>query len=49
MFGAELNEYGNKLFAYLQQLVKLELLELRDVEKEGRTFIDVAPWNSRLV
>lgn len=49
VFGAELNEYGNKLFAYLQQLVKLELLELRDVEKEGRTFIDVAPWNSRLV
>jgi hypothetical protein len=49
VFGAELNEYGHKLFAYLQQLVKLGLLELRDAEKDGRTFIDVAPWNSRLV
>jgi len=49
VFGAELNEYGDKLFAYLQQLVKLELLELRDAERDGGTFINVAPWNSRLV
>lgn len=49
VFGAKLNEYGDKLFAYLQQLVNLGLLELRDAGKEGRTFIDVAPWNSRLV
>lgn len=49
VFGAKLNEYGDKLFAYLQQLVKLELLELRDAQNEGRSFISVGPWNVRLV
>ncbi|MCP1489394.1 hypothetical protein J3D48_005707 [Pseudomonas fluorescens] len=48
-FGARLNEYGQKLFGYVETLVKIGLLELRDSETEGRTFLSIAPWHDRLV
>jgi hypothetical protein len=48
VIGAELNEYGKKLFGYVQTLLKLGLLELRDSD-EGETFVSVAPWHSRMV
>ncbi|WP_170849490.1 DUF4365 domain-containing protein [Azotobacter beijerinckii] len=49
VFGARLNEYGQKLFAYIETLVKIGLLELRDPDSEGHTFFSIAPWHSRLV
>lgn len=48
VIGAELNDYGKKLFDYVQTLLKLGLLELRDSD-EGGTFVSVAPWHSRMV
>jgi Domain of unknown function (DUF4365) len=48
VIGAVLNEYGKKLFDYVQTLLKLGLLELRDSD-EGGTFVSVAPWHSRMV
>lgn len=49
VFGARLNEYGAKLFGYVQKLVKMGLLEVRETGAEERTFISIAPWHARLV
>jgi hypothetical protein len=49
VFGARLNEYGQKLFGYVKTLVKVGLLELRDPDAGERTFLSIAPWNSRLL
>lgn len=49
VFGAHLNEYGQKLFGYVETLVKIGLLELRDPDADERTFLSIAPWHSRLV
>lgn len=49
VFGAHLNEYGQKLFGYVKTLVKIGLLELRDPDADERTFLSIAPWHSRLV
>jgi hypothetical protein len=48
-FGARLNEYGKKLFEYVEKLVNMGLLELRKPDSEERTFLSIAPWHSRLV
>ena len=49
VFGARLNEYGVKLQSYVETLVQIGLLELRDPTSDGHTFIDIAPWHNRLV
>ncbi|MFX1803068.1 DUF4365 domain-containing protein [Paraburkholderia sp. A1RO-5] len=49
VFGARLNDYGQKLCGYVQALIKMGLLEVREPGDEERTFLDIAPWNSRLV
>lgn len=49
VFGARLNEYGIKLLSYVETLVRIGLLELRDPDSDGHAFIDIAPWHSRLV
>lgn len=47
--GARQNKYGQKLFGYVEELVDIGLLELRDSGSEGRTLFSVAPWHGRLV
>lgn len=49
VFGARLNARGDKLFAYVESLLKMGLLELRDSDAKGHTFLSIAPWHSRLV
>ena len=49
VFGARLNDYGEKLFSYIETLVEIGLLELRDSSSDGHTFFSIAPWHSRLV
>lgn len=49
VFGARLNDYGQKLLAYVRALAEIGLLELRDADSKDRTFLDVAPWHARLV
>lgn len=49
VFGARLNEYGQKLFGYVETLVKIGLLEIRDPDSGERTFFSIAPWHGRLV
>ena len=48
VFGARLNEYGQKLLSHLEKLVEFGLLELRDPDSDDRTFLSVAPWHRRL-
>lgn len=47
--GAQLNSYGQELFGYIETLLKLGLVELRDSSDDNRDFISIAPWHSRLV
>ncbi|HCE8944357.1 TPA: DUF4365 domain-containing protein [Pseudomonas aeruginosa] len=49
VIGARLNKYGQKLFDYIEILVKLGLVELSNPDDEGHGFISIAPWHSRLV
>ncbi|WP_394245297.1 DUF4365 domain-containing protein [Halopseudomonas laoshanensis] len=49
IIGARLNAYGQKLFAYVETLLQLGLVDLSDPDSERHGFISIAPWHTRLV
>ncbi|WP_448670411.1 DUF4365 domain-containing protein [Pseudoxanthomonas mexicana] len=49
VFGVRLNDYGKKLFAGVQELLRMRLIEVREPGGDEHTFLSSAPWHSRLV